>query len=151
MKKMNNYEFITNFNYGLTEDIFLKVMRTNNASDLFEYDKEGDCCYCKEKGNEGEPEYRGIFILENGYVDIEMNFFAAYDLTPVIDFFCCKKFGETEYDWCSDNFYGDVTGDFSVETDFDRDDWKEQLEKEMFNKLDKYCKAKRYDYTKPIK
>ena len=36
-------------------------------------------------------------------------------------------------------------------TDFTKEDWKEQLENEMFNKLGKYCKVRGYDYTKAIK
>ena len=76
------------------------------------------------------------------------------DFEPVIDFFICCKYGERDIDWSSDKFYHDIVFDKfddTPTTDFSREDWKEQLEKEMFDKLDKYCKVRCYDYTKPIK
>lgn len=151
MEKMNNYDFCMNWYSGLTEDIFLKAMRSNDASDIFEYDHKYGDCYCLIKENEGEPEYRAVAILENGYVDIEANFFMDEDSKPVIDFIICVKRGERDIDWDSDFFYGDIVHDYTVLTDFTKDNWEEQFEKEMFDKLDKYCKARDYDYTKPIK
>lgn len=151
MEKMNNYDFCMNWYGGLTEDIFLTAMRNNNASNIFKYDNKYGGSFCLIEENKGEPEYRGIAILENGYVDIEANFFMDEDSKPVIDFFVCCKWGERDIDWDSDSFYGDIVHDYTVLTDFTKDDWKEQLEKEMFDKLNKYCKVRRYDYTKPIK
>lgn len=152
MKKMNNYSFTMNWYGGLTEEIFLKAMRTNNASNIFEYDKKYGDCYCLIEENKDEPEYRAIAILENGYIDIEANLLMNENFEPVIDFFICCKYRERDNDWGSDDFYHDVVHENTlITTDFTKDDWEEQLEKEMFNKLDKYCKAKGYDYTKPIK
>ncbi len=151
MEKMNNYDFCMNWYSGLTEDIFLKAMRSNDASDIFEYDHKYGDCYCLIKENKGEPEYRAVAILENGYVDIEANFYMNENNNPVIDFFVCCKHGERDIDWSSDNFYHDVVCDDDLLTDFTKDDWEKQLEKEMFDNLDKYCKVKGYDYTKPIK
>lgn len=154
MEKMNNYDFCMNWYNGLTEDIFLKAMRSNDASDIFKYDHKYGDCYCLIKENKGEPEYRAVAIMENGYVDIEANFYMNEDNNPVIDFFVCCKYGERDIDWSSDNFYHDVVFDKfddTPTTDFAKEDWKEQLENEMFNKLDKYCKVKGYDYTKAIK
>lgn len=151
MEKMNNYDFCMNWHSGLTEEMFLDAMRSNNASKIFAYDEDYRECYCIIDENVLEPEYRGIAILENGYVDIEANFYMDKDLYPIIDFFICCKHGERDIDWDSDFFYGDIVHDYTVLTDFTKEDWKEQLEKEMFDKLDKYCKVRGYDYTKPIK
>ena len=150
MKKLDNYNFTMNWYGGLTEEIFLKAMRTNNASNIFEYDKKSGECFCLIKENENEPEYRAVALLENGYVDIEANFYMDKDFEPVIDFVICVKYGEGDNDWDTDYFYNDVVDNDSIlTTDFTKDNWKEQLEKEMFDKLDKYCKVRGYDYTKP--
>ena len=37
MNKLNNYNFIMNWYGGLTEDMFLTVMRSNNASKIFRF------------------------------------------------------------------------------------------------------------------
>lgn len=151
MKKMNNYNFTMNWYGGLTEEIFLKAMRTNNASNIFKYDKKYDECFCLIEENKDATEYCGMTILVNGYVDIEMNFFMNEKNEPVLDFFCCAKYGDTECDWYADDWYIDIANDDSIKTNFNKDDWKEQLEKEMFEKLSKYCEVQGYDYTKPIK
>ena len=154
MEKMNNYNFFMNWYGGLTEDMFLTAMRNNNASKIFRFNERYGDCFCLIEGNKNEPEYRAVAILENGYVDIEANFYMNEDNNPVIDFFVCCKHGERDIDWSSDNFYHDIVFDEfdnTPTTDFTKEDWKEQLEKEMFDKLDKYCKARGYDYTKPIK
>lgn len=151
MEKMNNYDFSMNWYRGLTEEIFLNAMRNNDASNIFNYNFKYKDCRCILKENYGEPEYRAIAILENGYVDIEANFFMDENSKPVIDFFICCKHGERDIDWDSDFFYGDIVHDYTVLTDFIKDNWKEQFEKEMFDKLNKYCKVRGYDYTKPLK
>ena len=151
MKKLNNYDFTMNWYGGLTEEMFLNAMRTNDASSIFKFDNKYGDCICLIEGNKGEPEYRAVAILENGYVDIEANFFMNENSEPVIDFFICCKYGERDIDWSSDNFYYDIVRDDTLLTDFTREDWKEQLEKEMFDKLDKYCEVRGYDYTKAIK
>lgn len=151
MKKMNNYDFCINWYSGLTEDMFITAMRNNDASNIFEYDNKYGGSFCLIEENKDETEYRAIAILENGYINIEANFFMNEDFEPVIDFFICCKCGERDIDWDSDFFYGDIVHDYTVLTDFTKDNWKEQLEKEMFVKLDKYCKVRNYDYTKPIK
>ena len=151
MKKMNNYNFFMNWYGGLTEDMFLIAMRSNNASEIFRFNERYGDCFCLIEGNKNEPEYRAVAILENGYVDIEANFYMDEELKPVIDFCICAKFGEEDNDWDTDDFYHDVVYDDTSITDFTKENWKEQLEKEMFDKLDKYCKVKGYDYTKAIK
>lgn len=151
MKKMNNYNFTMNWYGGLTEEMFLKAMCTNNASDIFKYDNKYDISFCLIEENKDATEYCGMAILVNGYVDIEMNFFMNEKNEPVLDFFCCAKYGDTECDWYADDWYIDIANDDSIKTDFNKDDWKEQLEKEMFEKLSKYCEVQGYDYTKPIK
>lgn len=153
MKKMNNYEFCMNWYGGLTEEIFLTAMRNNDASKIFRFSEKYGDCFCLIEENKNEPYYRAIAILENGHMAIEVDFWMNEDLEPVIDFSMYRQEGNDK-DWCNgweaDGFYYDVIDDTLI-TDFTKDDWEEQLEKEMFNKLDKYCKAKGYDYTKPIK
>lgn len=152
MKKLNNYNFTMNWYGGLTEEIFLKAMCTNNASNIFKYDKKYGDCYCLIEENKNEPYYRAVASLENGYVDIEANLLMNENFEPVIDFFICCKYGEKNIDWSSDDFYHDVVYENTLTTtDFTKEDWKEQLETEMFDKLDRYCKVKGYDYTKAIK
>ena len=151
MKKLDNYNFTMNWYGGLTEEIFLKAMRTNNASNIFKYDNKYEISFCSIEENKDATEYCGMAILVNGYVDIEMNFFMNEKNEPVLDFFYCAKYGNTECDWYADDWYIDIANDDSIKTDFNKDDWKEQLEKEMFEKLSKYCEVQGYDYTKPIK
>ena len=142
----------------ITLDEFLKAVRTNDASDLFVLTKEGDV-EIKDletgKGT-GEPEFRGVFMLEHGYMDIEVNLSAYSDnddrLIPHIDFFCCRKYGEGKDDWESDNYIDSELSEEEIQctVDFSREDWDEQLKQDMMNKLLLYCERKKIDYTKPV-
>lgn len=153
MEKMNNYDFFMNWYNGLTEEIFLNAMRSNDASNIFEFDEKNGDCFCLIEENKNEPYYRAVAIMENGHIAIEADFWMNEDLEPVIDFSMYRQEGNDK-DWCNgqgaDGFYYDIIDD-TLTTDFTKENWKEQFETEMFDKLDKYCKAKGYDYTKPIK
>lgn len=96
---------------------------------------------------------RGIAVLEVGYVDIEVNMYSRAqvilradkdDMTPVIDYFCCIKVNEE--DWESDDY-----ADYSLDVDWNTDNWKEQLEKDMFKALNMYVNANDLSYDKPNK
>ena len=94
---------------------------------------------------------RGAVVMEVGYVDIEVNIYSEAqittlkekkdDLTPVIDYFVCVK--SLDEEWVSDGYIGD-----SVKVDWNSDDWEEQLERDMFESLDKYVKEKGYHYDR---
>lgn len=151
MDTINNYKFITNFNSGLTEEKFLEVMRNNDMSSIFYHDDQNNCSFCTAEGNVDEPEYRAIFILEKGYVDIEMNLLPSDDLKPIIDYCICANYNNG-IGWGTDGFYDEVVySDDAIKIDFNKSDWKEQVKEDMLEKLEKYCKVKGYDYTKPIK
>ena len=79
MEKMNNYNFTMNWYGGLTEEMFLTAMQTNNANNIFKYDNKYEISFCLIEENKDETEYCGIAILENGYVDIEANFYMNED------------------------------------------------------------------------
>lgn len=99
----------------------------------------------------GDP-IRGAAVLEIGHVDLEVNIHAACqtaygkpeDKTPQVSYFCCVKHGETDESWESDDYVCDVRN-----VDWNADDWKEQLEFDMFVELDKYREAKGYSYDSP--
>lgn len=92
----------------------------------------------------GDP-YRGIVVMEVGFVDIEVNIFTEEQIgntsggkVPVIGYFVCVK-GEKE--WRSDDYTEDP-----VQVDWNADNWVEQLERDMFKSLDKYVAEKGYSY-----
>ena len=103
--------------------------------------------YMKRLYENGDPE-RGIAILEIGYVDIEVNLM-TYEQTgkhpgdkrPIIDYFSCIKYGDNENDWRSDDYV-----DHDINVNWESDNWAEQLERDMFEALDKYVAQKGYSY-----
>lgn len=98
---------------------------------------------------------RGIAGMEIGYVDVEINMYSAaqcrnnareYDMTPIIEYFCCVKFGDGDEDWESNEYL-----DYTPKVDWKSDDWKEQLETDMFKALDEYVNKNNLSYDKPNK
>ena len=93
----------------------------------------------------------GAAFLEIGYVDIEVNIFSKAqlttlkeketDLAPVIDYFVCIK--NIDDEWINLGYL-----DYTPKVDWNRRDWKEQLEKDMFLALDKYVQEKGYYYDR---
>lgn len=157
----------------MTKESFIKAMRTNDAYELFAFnpnyyeevkneywcDGKKDAVFVTAEHTWGSDAiyYRGLIVLEYGYMDIEAELFCKYDeeketYTPVIDYFCCCKYGEGDTDWESD----DPTSDYLTKeenkpnVDWNADDWEEQLKADMIQKLKLYCERKNYDYTKPV-
>ena len=94
----------------------------------------------------GDP-YRGIVVMEVGFVDIEVNIFTEEQIgntsggkVPVIGYFVCVK-GEKE--WRSDDYV-----DWDIQVDWKASNWVKVLEKDMFAALDKYVTDKGYSYDK---
>lgn len=128
-KQRSDYKFTLNEIESLIDDI-----RNNCMKDLYE---NGDG-------------YRGVAVLEIGYVDVEVNIYSygqcvlgadSNDQTPLIDYFTCLKHGESLDDWSSDGYL-----DYSLNVDWSADNWEEQLERDMFTALDMYVKANNYSY-----
>ena len=128
-KEREDYSFSLNEVENLIEDI-----RNNYMKDLYE---NGDG-------------YRGAAVLEIGYVDIELNIYtygqcilgaSSKNKTPLLDYFTCLKHGTADDDWESDGYI-----DYSLNVDWKADNWKEQLEKDMFTALDCYVKNNDYSY-----
>ena len=128
-KQRSDYKFTLNEIESLIDDI-----RNNCMKDLLEND-DG---------------YRGAAVLEIGYVDVEVNIYTyaqcvmnsdPEDQTPLIDYFTCLKHGENKDDWSSDGYQ-----DYSLNVDWNAEDWREQLEKDMFKALDMYVNANGYSY-----
>lgn len=98
--------------------------------------------------------YMGVAILEIGYVDVEVNIYTeeqvarsndqAGNKAPVIDYFACLKHGSGDDEWESDGYL-----DYSLNVDWNAVDWKEQLEKDMFNALNRYVAEHGYHYDQP--
>ena len=105
--------------------------------------------YMKELYEDGDG-YKGVAVLEIGYVDVEVNIYSycqcvldadSEDKTPLIDYFTCLKHGEHNDDWSSDGYL-----DYSLNVDWNADDWREQLERDMFIALDEYVRANNHSY-----
>lgn len=126
-KKRPDYKFVLN---GIENDI--EDIRSNYMKSLYEY---------------GDPE-RGIAILEIGYVDIEVNLMTYEqvgehpgDKRPIINYFSCIKYGDNDNDWRSDDYV-----DHDINVNWVLDNWAEQLERDMFEALNKYVVQKGYSY-----
>ena len=103
--------------------------------------------YMKRLYENGDPE-RGIAILEIGYVDIEVNLMTYEqvgehpgDKRPIINYFSCIKCGDNEDDWRSDDYV-----DHDINVNWKSDKWAKQLERDMFEALDKYVAENGYSY-----
>lgn len=97
----------------------------------------------------------GIAVMEIGYVDVEVNMYSAAqcrnntnedNMAPIIEYFCCVKFGDGDEDWESDGYL-----DYVSKVDWKSDNWKEQLEMDMFKALDEYVTKNNLSYDKPNK
>ena len=98
----------------------------------------------------------GVAVLEYDWIDIELNLQSAnepdgdgYTCTPELSYFCCTKGirdNKTE-DW-SDAGYLDDYG-YEVEVDWNADDWPEQLERDMTEKLKEFAERFGLHYDKP--
>lgn len=93
--------------------------------------------------------YIGEAVLEIGYVDIELNITTEEQVStepcngnkkPVLDYFVCVK----NFDWESEGYI-----DYKVNVDWHADNWKDQLERDMFLALDEYVKERGYHYNQP--
>lgn len=104
----------------------------------------------------GDP-MRGAAVLEIGYVDIEVNIFSEEQLyregvelpedkkkAPVIDYFVCVKTDKTEDSWKDDKYI-----DAKVNVDWNAENWKELLERDMFTALSNYVQEEHYSYNHP--
>lgn len=98
----------------------------------------------------------GVAVLEYDWIDIELNLQSAnepdgdvYTCTPELSYFCCVKGirdNKTE-DW-SDAGYLDDYG-YEVDVDWNADDWPEQLERDMAEKLKEFAERFGLHYDKP--
>lgn len=97
--------------------------------------------------------YMGVAVLETGYIDIEVNIYThaqcvigadPCDQRPLISYFVCIKRGDSKDDWESDGYL-----DRDPNINWMADDWKEQLEKDMFEALNEYVINTEYSYNKP--
>ena len=132
-KQRADYKFTLNGIENLIGDI-----RNNYMQNLF------------ENGNG----YMGVAILEIGYVDVEVNIYTEEQVArsddqtgnkaPVIDYFACLKRGTGDDEWESDGYLN-----YSLNVDWNAVDWKEQLEKDMFNALNRYVAEHGYHYDQP--
>lgn len=147
-----------NYDYGMTREKFLKAMRTNDASDLFVY---GDN-YCTirdpDTGEDtGDSSFRGLFVFEFGYVDIELCLCGEYDkeaktIRPIIYYDTCVKRGDDIWSWECDYYLDSILPEEETKcnVDFNAENWDEQMEKDMKDKFFAYCKAMKYNYLHPI-
>lgn len=131
-KQRSDYKFILNGIENLIEDI-----RNNCMKGLYE---DGDG-------------YMGVAVLEIGYIDIEVNIYTyaqcaigadPCDQRPLINYFVCIKRGESKADWESDGYL-----EYEPKVNWKANNWKEQLEKDMFEALNEYVNNTDYSYNKP--
>lgn len=97
----------------------------------------------------GDP-LRGCAVLEIGFIDVEVNIYSkeqegkSGDKTPDIGYFCCIRTSNDDASWVSDDYI-----DYKPSVDWNSDDWKEQLEQDMFKALSMYAKKRCYNFNKP--
>ena len=63
------------------------------------------------------------------------------DKRPIINYFSCIKCGDNEDDWRSDDYV-----DHDINVNWKSNNWAEQLERDMFEALDKYVVENGYSY-----
>ena len=96
-------------------------------------------------------------VLEIGYVDLEVNVTTPEissfepkpgDLTPIVEYFCCVK-GKDE--WWMDGYIADnvASNNCNVDVDFSKDDWQEQLERDMFDTIVWYADIRGFSFDHP--
>lgn len=129
-RQRKDYKFSLNGVEELINDI-----RNNYLKD---FEEDGDGC-------------RGAAVLEIGYVDVELNIYTVgqcwypgrdpEDKTPNLSYFTCLKHGESSDDWSSDDVL-----DYKINVDWNADNWKEQLETDMFKALNGYVENNGYSY-----
>jgi hypothetical protein len=129
-RQRKDYKFSLNGMEELINDI-----RNNYLKD---FEEDGDGC-------------RGAAVLEIGYVDVELNIYTVgqcwypgrdpEDKTPNLSYFTCLKHGESSDDWSSDDVL-----DYKINVDWNADNWKEQLETDMFKALNGYVENNGYSY-----
>ena len=106
----------------------------------------------KERYWDAGPD-KGVAVMEIGYIDIELNlteFGAEY-------FICVNtgKYGDRDYDWESVGYVDDLFLDVAdpgwkfVDVDFSAADWREQLERDMFETLDYVVEQTQWSYSWP--
>lgn len=98
---------------------------------------------------ENGERYIGVAVLEFGYLDIELNILTEEQVSripcsgnkaPVVDYFVCVK----NYEWEPDGYV-----ESNVNVDWKSEDWVLQLERDMFNTLEKYRDEHGYRYNRP--
>lgn len=130
-KQRPDYHF---FLYGI-EDL-IEEIRNNRMKNLLE---------------NGDP-YRGVAVLEVGYVDIEVNITTSEQCgkfptskAPIISYFACRKHGDRDDDWESD----DYVDEHDPEVDWYAENWMELLEKDMYEALEDYVIIHELSFDKP--
>lgn len=108
-----------------------------------------------EAMDEDSVPYNGCAVLTIGYVDIEVNIHTEEQIsrygeevgnkTPVIDYFTCRKIGKSPDDWESDRYLDE----YSIQVDWNTDNWAEQLEKDMFTALGLYVVKEKLSFNHP--
>ena len=124
-KRDSNYEFVCD-----TLELYLDEIRRNEFKYHDEIDGEHIC---------------GVAKLEIGCIDIEVNLENEnYDINDrpmndvAVEYFICAK-GRCDNGkeaWTSLGYLDN----YKVDVNFHRDDWKEQLERDMFQKLNTIVK-----------
>lgn len=100
----------------------------------------------------GDP-YRGVAVLEVGYVDVELNIttyeqcgrsVTENDKRPILGYFVCIKQGEQEDDWVSDDYI-----DYEIQINWHDSNWQKNLERDMFFALNDYVVNHHLSYDEP--
>lgn len=63
----------------------------------------------------------------------------------MIDYFTCRKIGKSPDDWESDRYLDE----YSIQVDWNTDNWAEQLEKDMFTALGLYVVKEKLSFNHP--
>lgn len=122
-KKREDYKFTTNY-----VGFYLPEIREGCFDSWNEYDEENGVFA------------HGVAVLEIGFADIELNIGAEssgdkYVNKIITDYYLCVKGGENGDEWSEAGYPGDSWPGYEVNVDWNADNWKDQLEQDMFNKL----------------
>lgn len=143
MEKADNYSFVCEFDpciRGYNKKSLVRMLCKGDASEVFRYDEEMKCC--KPIETNGTASIQDLAWMTNGIVEMECRLMADYKdgkFIPDIEFVFYIDYDVKEYSKFDWEWYSEVMKDGVCTTDFSREDWEECLEKEMFEKMGKYC------------
>lgn len=148
IKKRSDYRFVV-------QDWFIE----NNLEEL----RRGKFNFWTEWREKDGVHEGGLAFLECGWIDVELNISCDFDDNgkginkPVASYFCCVKGRYVDEEEDDDEFRSTGWGNagylddfgYEVNVDWKADNWKEQLERDMFIKLSMFMREFDLKFDEP--